>query len=361
MPAPAPVKRRVRGKQPPDAEVTPEDTPTQLPPVVVRTPTDVRAESLGLHGIYYRRMLALMVQGWLFTIVWHIRRMDIPTHESVDAVEFYAGRRTIQRAFVVHGDMQALAFDKSYDDEAQDFCKDIGFLHSIMLALRIRARGLSFWATVCSTWVFMSRSSTGRDVTCPLGSSRFTCVQEANLMVARFALLVRVLAAKFCAFGLEQPATSLMARHPRVVQLSRVRPVLLNGKWTKVQTYMAAFGKPIHKPTLRYGSGEWVRGLVRPLPPNFIKTVQVSKKEKGKNGKTGVTEIAKTLKESQGYTDCFGREVCKHYLKCKKNAHEWDLSSADMPDAELTSDTWDDAKPLGAFKLLGEKRVRSIV
>lgn len=358
------VKRRVRGKQPPAPEDTPSGVKAEslgLPAQVTRTPSDVKAESLGLLPIYFRRMLALMVPGWLFTIIWHIRHMDINSHESIDAIEFYAGRRTIQRAFVVHEGMRAAAFDKSYADEAQSFTTDIGFLHSVVLALRLRARGLSFWATVCSTWVFMSRSSTGRDETCPLGSARFQCVQDANLMVARFALLVRMLAAKSCAFGLEQPATSLMAKHPRVVQLSKVRAELLNGEWTQVQTYMAAFGTPIHKPTLLFGSGAWIRGLVRPLPAGFIKTVDVSKKELNRHGVVGVTGISDKLKESQGYTDVFGREVCKHYLKCKRKAHEYDFSDADVPDAKLCSDAWMDAAPLGALKILGEKRLRSVV
>ena len=152
--------------------------------------SDIKAETLGLPGIFFRRMVALAVPAWFFTVIWHLRRMaSLVTEESVEAVDFYAGRLTMQRAFASEG-KGALAFDKSYS-ESQDFCTGLGFLHSVILSLILRARGLSFWATVCSTWISMSRSSVHRSDEEPLGATRFECVRDANLMVSRMVLLIR--------------------------------------------------------------------------------------------------------------------------------------------------------------------------
>ena len=341
----APPLRRVRGKQPP---VEPE---LELPKQVVRRASDTKAESLGLHGIFFRRMVALCVPGWFFMIIHHLRRMPtLHLEEWAESIEFYAGRRTVQRAFESEHHA-ALAFDKSYH-YSHDFCTDLGFLHAIMLSLLLRARGLSFWATVCSTWVFMSRSSVHRSEDRPLGCTRFECVREANLMVSRMVLLIRFLAGKFCQFGLEQPATSLMDKTPRIKALSRVPKHLLNGPFTKCQTYMAAFGTPIHKPTSLWASGPWINDLIRALPAHFQQRVHVTSK-KVKNGKVAVTGNKVELKESQGYTDQFGRAVMKAFVKSKQSASEMDPASFDVDsDEELTTDPWDDCMPAGVMKLL---------
>ena len=347
----APPLHRVAGKQPP---ASPQ---LKLPKRVVRRASDIKAETLGLHGIFFRRMVALAVPGWFFKIIYLLRRMPtLHLEESAEAIEFYAGRRTVQRAFAVEGH-QALAFDKSYH-ASHDFCTDLGFLHAIMLCLYLRARGLSFWATVCSTWVFMSRSSVHRSEAQPLGCTRFECVREANLMVSRMVLLIRFLAGKFCQFALEQPATSLMDKTPRMKALSRCPKHLLNGPWTKCQTYMAAYGTPIHKPTSLWSSGTWILDLIRSLPQNFQQRVKVTSK-KVKNGKIAVTGNKVELKESQGYTDQFGRAVMKAFVKAKQSASEMDAASFDVDsEDELTNDPWDDCMPAGVMKLLKARTLR---
>ena len=343
-----PPLRRVTGKQ------APAEAALKLPEKVIRRASDIKAESLGLHGIFFRRMVALGVPGWFFMIIYHLRRMTtLVLEESVEAVEFYVGRRTIQRAYASEHH-PALAFDKS-DHYSHDFCTDIGFLHAVMVCLLLRARGLPFWATVCSTWVFMSRSSVWRFQEQSLGCTRLQCVRDANLMVSRMVLLIRFLAGKFCQFGLEQPATSLMDKTPRMKAMSRCPQYLLNGQFTKCQTYMAAYGTPIHKPTSLWSSGTWIRDLVRAHPQGFQQRVSVTSK-KVKNGKTCATGNEVELKESQGYTDQFGRAVMRAFLDGKQRASEFAAASFDVDsDEELTTDSWDDCMPAGVMKLLNAK------
>ena len=98
----APPLKRVTGKPSPYPHHE-----LKLAKQVVRRSSDIKAETLGLPGIFFRRMVALAVPAWLFTVIWHLRRMaSLATEESVEAVEFYAGRRTIQRASVSGGRMR---------------------------------------------------------------------------------------------------------------------------------------------------------------------------------------------------------------------------------------------------------------
>ena len=126
---------------------------------------------------------------------------------------------------------------------------------------------------------------------------------------------------------------------------------------------MAAFGTPIHKPTNLWASGEWILDLVRPLPPNFVKTVNVTSKKIKQNGKVAVTGKKQELKESQGYTDIFGRAVMKAFVMAKEPSSNIDLDDCDCDsDIDLNdcdADAWADANPVGVLALLGRRSMRA--
>ena len=137
-------------------------------------------------------------------------------------------------------------------------------------------------------------------------------------------LLIRLLAAKWCCFGLEQPSTSCMQNAPRMRALAKISPVLLNGKFFRVQTYMGAFGKPCPKSTFLYANGTWIQELSKPLPPNFVKTSKTADTTIKKDGTKAVTGRAKELKESQGYTDSFGTAVFEAYTQGRPSMSSFD-------------------------------------
>ena len=60
-------------------------------------------------------------------------------------------------------------------------------LRFTVMALRLKRDGCSVLATVCSTWVFLSRASTGRTIWNPLGFRGVKVVEEAN--VSCFAIV----------------------------------------------------------------------------------------------------------------------------------------------------------------------------
>ena len=70
------------------------------------------------------------------------------------------------------------------------------------MALRLKRGGFALLATVCSTWVFINRATSGRSIWNPLGRRGVKCVEDANVTLPkpyRFSLLVGV--KLFCTVG----------------------------------------------------------------------------------------------------------------------------------------------------------------
>ena len=120
--------------------------------------------------------------------------------------------------------------------------------------------GGNHYATVCSSWVFLNRSSSKRFDVCPLGfPPEPQYVLDANAMVSIMALFwMWGIAAKTCTV-LEQPLSSLMERHPRLVQVHGV----LGKRWFACTTAMGAFGGPTEKATNLYSDSPYVHRLRR--------------------------------------------------------------------------------------------------
>ena len=176
--------------------------------------------------MFVRRALLLSIPAWLFSLIGALARMpSIDVYPEFECVENYAGVRTIQMAFQSQSRCSA-ALDKLYasSSDSQNFCTDLGFLVCILYCLKLLPRGLDWWATVCSTWIWVSRSSVKRSAKRALGAEHLECVAEANSQVARMCLCIRLCCANFCRFGIEQPGSSLMKCTPRMQALSTKIP-----------------------------------------------------------------------------------------------------------------------------------------
>ena len=88
---------------------------------------------------------------------------------------------------------------------------------ALAMVMQLDAQGLLWLAIVCSSWVWMSRGSTGRSIDYPLGVP-CQSVDAANKMVARCGMLMIIAIARGAAWALEQPMSSLMVKHPTLVQ-----------------------------------------------------------------------------------------------------------------------------------------------
>lgn len=108
----------------------------------------------------------------------------------------------------------------------------VAFDHIVCLALvrthlvsvlRGDADGFCNWSGIkCSTWVSISRATTLRSFFDPEGNRDLECVVQANVMAARTALILLLVATLSGVFVVEQPSSSLLFRHPRLQWLCSI-------------------------------------------------------------------------------------------------------------------------------------------
>ena len=116
--------------------------------------------------------------------------------QTIDSIESLCGVAEIVQAFTSAG-FSACGHDYLFYSRFNNFCSIEGFIHCPWLHLRLRCTGLAWFATVCSTWIWMSRSSTERSPAQPLRSAYAgATVEQGNIKVARCSLLMLLTACK---------------------------------------------------------------------------------------------------------------------------------------------------------------------
>ena len=139
---------------------------------------------------------------------------------DLDMVEMYAGEAQLCKEATSAG-LKAIPFEVT-TNKHNNVMTDVGFLRAATLILRLKHGAVLWCGTPCSTWVFMSRGSTRRSATEPLGDEHVEKVRVSNCLVARTVLLTLLAIARGVAWAWEQPISSLMTEHPRVKQLRRL-------------------------------------------------------------------------------------------------------------------------------------------
>jgi hypothetical protein len=206
---------------------------------------------------------------------------------------------TILGAFTEHG-FGAAGYDIIHHSEFESITTASGFMTGLQLLRRLKDNeGLAHWATVCSSWVWMSRGSTQRSVSNILGSEACQSVAEGNMQVARMVLLLMLVAAKRAYWILEQPNTSLMPSHPDMKFLAGLTTFLHTFTW------MGMFGAGTKKPTKLLSNSEMVMSLRRRLDnersADWDSSGTVLKRPSGVQGLKGLKDrpgIRKPCKES---------------------------------------------------------------
>ena len=191
------------------------------------------------------------------------------------------------------------------DSEYMDILSPKGFVFGLILALKCKTRdSFGMIATVCSTWVFLNRGTSGRSVWNPLGDLRQPSVRAANVMVSRMVLLKYVLEAKRVFWLLEQPASSIQIEHTRFQEfLSNMQ--VAQTPVHKTFTWMGAFNARSAKGSYLYSTNTAVALFARTLPAGFKATnSEVFHMHVDQAGRNRVSGGA-GLKSTQGYTSEF--------------------------------------------------------
>ncbi|CAJ1372230.1 unnamed protein product [Effrenium voratum] len=274
-------------------------------------PTDTSCE--------FGKNIQLLVEviALLATLVFSCPNLD---WSPIDHLETFAGQCAVTKAEWQAG-RKAVPFEILVGGDCMDFCSPAGFANAVYQTLRTSPGGGALHAPVCSTWVFMSRGSTLRSPTRPLGRGDSQKVADGNLHVARCAVLCILAAAKGIFWLLEQPSTSIMETHPsfqKMLKILHVRKLIFD---------MKDFGANTQKRTILYSSHEEVDDLLLHKHPRkrchskemVIRYTDSSGKSRCKGGRD--------LKMSQTYPREFGHALSavrtKNLKKIKAKAKKF--------------------------------------
>ena len=307
-----------------------------------------------------KRLVHVGAPRILLRIVWLLCQA-VGCEQTRDCVETFAGHRAVTLAMRRSG-LQASSFEVDCEKHAHghgvhcNWLSAHGFLHALTLAMSLRDGGQSTNAPVCSSWTWINRSTSQRSVGKPLGAaSERQSVAEGNEMVARLMLYVFCLAARGAWWVVEQPAQSLLEKHPRVQAWCATRLL-----W-RVPIRMGEFGAETETPTWLYSAHWWARDVTRyrtrwwGCGDGVVQLTHVSQKQDGSLAVTGMA----ALKESQQYPSGFGEAMAAVYLERREElratAAELNLAAeaavipADLWSTSAGEDEWEDA---GAHTLL---------
>ena len=194
-----------------------------------------------------------------------------------------------------------------------NFIGNSGFALALNSAIRLVPGSVAPMGPVCSSWVFLSRSSSGRSYIHPIGSEdERDWVRESNVMAARVALLALVTCAYQSTFIVEQPSSSLFCRSARWMWLVRLLKSLGKPVWVQHVT-LGSYGGPTLKPLQLSSNNKAVlRKLYKPLSADdrarFASAHgKLVKRRISKSGKSQVTGQKHALRKSQR-----GAQVIKH-------------------------------------------------
>lgn len=226
-----------------------------------------------------------------------------PDERPWDFVEVFAGDQAVSKGLRLVG-----YTGKSLDlriSETHNVLSATGFLVLLAATMKIREGGLLWAAPPCSTWVFLSRGSTGRNVALG-GNPNSPYVQGQNALVKRLILIWRLCVARRVFFVIEQPKSSCMFDYePMKRFLESCEGV------QRVQLQMGAFGMAACKDTWLVGVAPWLGRLARRLSPaerSALREEDAMQVTRTYTDATGARRCqgAKDLKATQSYPMSLG-------------------------------------------------------
>ena len=150
----------------------------------------------------------------LLQLLVYVHVMEGWTDMTVDMVEWMCGVGRVEEAFS-SASYHAIGFDRDTRDPLQDILLPHGLLLALSIARQCKFKSFHDWGTLCSSWVWVARSVSGRTYINPSGDSDHWFASEGNIMVARMILICLFLLARLAVVHVEQPGTTMMNLHPR--------------------------------------------------------------------------------------------------------------------------------------------------
>ena len=247
---------------------------------------------------------------------------------NIDALELFCGVRSITKA-AAHVGLVALGFDK-LDGPAKEnnILYNEGYEKALQLVLAVKPGGFVWAAPECTSWVWVSRRSTGRSQFLPDGDVWKSEIDEANRMVARLTSLLLLAWSRHVHVFVEQPVSSVMNYISPLEEFIKCCLICGTCLW------LGSYGALTEKPLKIWSTAKEVVGLKLAKPKG--KTRLVHKKGGRAYGKPD------ELKASSAYPVRFGLKVAEIYLAILHSnslSHFFDTDLAEMLAAEIAEET----------------------
>jgi hypothetical protein len=188
-----------------------------------------------------------------------------PEDPHLDFVEIFAGERAVSKGMTLLG-YSGMSMDLRLDHR-HDIMTPIGLVLLIVSIARLRPGGIFWAAPPCSTWVFLSRHSTGRDKVIT-GNPMSEYVEAQNALVCRLLLVCRLCIARGVYFIIEQPTSTCMWEYPNFVDFLNKHPEI-----NRVKLQMGAYGLLAQKDTMLLGTAPYLEALHRRMVQSEIQHV----------------------------------------------------------------------------------------
>ena len=184
----------------------------------------------------------------------------IMPHEPRTFTEMFAGDAAWSKGLRLLG-YKGTTFDARYHVD-WDFLTPVGFLGAICGVMMMHRGGVLLGAPPCSTWVFMSMSSTGRHLDV-MGNTHSPYVQAQNALVGRLIYVLALCMDRGIFWLIEQPASSVMFSHPRWIHFQDMCGSLIQ----TVKLDMGAYSLTSFKDTVIVGTAPYIKHMARKLEP----------------------------------------------------------------------------------------------
>ena len=162
-------------------------------------------------------------------------------------VEWFCGNGALSTACSQLG-LSVSWYDWTLNSVKMNLLTNSGMASAILLALSIVVGGTAWFGVPCSTFVFMSRGHTQRSRRVATGNVKRKDVRQANLIVKRVSLLIKILAMRKVYWIIEQPLNSLLWHMPAIKRAKRDYHVNTL-KWQRRFLWMGHYGHSLLKPT----------------------------------------------------------------------------------------------------------------
>ncbi len=236
-----------------------------------------------------------------------------PPCDELDFAELFAGKGAVHRHLMDLG-YRGKAMDREHCVD-HDLLQPMGMVVATRIAASIRPGGVLWLAPPCSSWVWISRGSTGRNVTA-VGDYALPAVLQHNALVERVALLVELVHRRGAHWIIEQPASSILWDYPAIQAVLRRHglkgPCVLD---------MGAYGGSSPKATHLYGTAPYLHTLATRctgedrarLQQDGVKTTRRWTDASGRARCQGTADLKGTQAYPEGWGAAHAHAFAAHY------------------------------------------------